>query len=278
MTLAIPDFGLSGKVALVVGGGPGIARSSALYLAGAGASIATADIDGARSEQLAREINDGGGSAIALAGDATASSEADRFVAETVSRYERLNVVVNIIGMGSWAPAEDLSDEAWDHDLRMNLSYVFYTARAAARAMIGGGHKGSIVSIASIAGTASAPYHVGYGAAKAGLTGLTRSLAAEWGRHGIRVNAVAPGGVNTPRLREMGVGAAANPAAPALSPTPLGHNAETIHIAGAILFLASDLADHVTGEVITVDGGLSINVFGANREQFESMAERRLRI
>jgi NAD(P)-dependent dehydrogenase (short-subunit alcohol dehydrogenase family) len=161
--------------------------------------------------------------------------------------------MVNIIGLASWASAVDMLEEVWDADLTLNLKYVWLCSRAAARVMIEQKRKGSIVNIGSISGMTAAPSHAAYGAAKAGIVGLTRSLAVEWARNYIRVNTVAPGSMKTPRIVEMLSGAPDIEEAQRKR-IPLGRWGTTEDIAKAVLFFASDLSDYITGQTVTVDG------------------------
>ena len=151
-------------------------------------------------------------------------------------------------------PAVDVSANGFDAIVRMNLKSMFLGSQAAARAMLAEGHGGSIVSTSSVAGLRSGGNRTAvYAASKAGIMGMTRALAAEWGEHGIRVNSVAPGAVDTAgRLRNMhGDPWDRHPG------NPLGVIAQPEDIAGAAVFLASDLAGHITGQVLAVDGGAS---------------------
>jgi 3-oxoacyl-[acyl-carrier protein] reductase len=163
-----------------------------------------------------------------------------------------VNLLVNVAGgMNAFAPFKPLHQwnaETWDEIVALNLGYVFLTCRTILRGLLEAKSAGVIVNIASISGETSAPNHAPYGAAKAGLASLTRSLAVEYGGHGIRVNAVAPGAVVTP--------ATANREG-AMGTTPLGRHAVAEDIANAVIFLASPLSSFITGQVLLVDGGAS---------------------
>ena len=249
-------FGLEDKVAIIAGGGQGIGRSSALLLAGAGAHTTIVDIEPSRGEAVVAEVEALGAKAIHVNADLVTPAGAEAVVKETVDRLGDVDVLVNIIAKNMWSNVEDFTPEQWDEIQGGTVRYVFLTATAAARAMMARGHGGRIVSIASMSGIAGAPRHAAYGAAKAGLIHLTKSMAVEWGPKNIRVNAIAPGSVMTPR---------------AIANTPPGRD-ETLKsvipmarrgvpddIGRAVLFFASDLSDYVTGQTLVVDGGVTCN-------------------
>jgi NAD(P)-dependent dehydrogenase (short-subunit alcohol dehydrogenase family) len=238
----------------VLGGGYGIGRASALLLARAGASVAVADLDRTRADAVAGEIAALGAAAYATSGDVTDRARAEAMVDDAATFHGGLDVVINMIGMAAWGSLFELDDDVWDLDLARNLRHHVWTGRAAARHMIDQGTGGAIAMVASVSGIYGAPRHAAYGAAKAGVMSLTRTMAQEWGRHGIRVNAVAPDMILTPRL------AAANPAAMAdagatATRQPLGRMGTPEEIAGPLVFLVSDLASFVTGQTIIADGG-----------------------
>ncbi len=245
-------LGLRDRVAMVVGAGRGIGRSSALLLARAGCHLALVDIDDAQAKELAEEVRGVGREAIALHADVTVASEAADAVAQTVEALGRVDVLANIVGQSTWTPLLEMDQSAWHDDLRDNLVQHFNVARPAAARMIEQGDGGSIVSIASVSGLFAAPRHAAYGAAKAGLIALVKSMAHEWAEHGIRVNAVAPGGVLTERFQALIDAGTANPDAETMA-----RLAEPDDIGGAVLMLSSILARKVTGQTLVVDGGSS---------------------
>ncbi|UCC60566.1 MAG: SDR family oxidoreductase [Dehalococcoidia bacterium] len=252
------EIDLSDRVAVVAGGGRGIGRSSSLILAQAGASVVVVDIEAERANAVATEIGDSGGRAIPVIADVRESRQVESIVQAALGEYGQIDILVNIIGLASWAPALDMSEELWDADLVLNLKYVWLCSRAVARVMVEQGRKGSIINICSISGMTAAPSHAAYGSAKAGLVGLTRSLAVEWARDYIRVNAIAPGSMKTPRIMDM-IKAAPEIEEAQANRVPLGRWGTTEDVAGAVLFLASDLSDYVTGQTIVVDGGFLIS-------------------
>ncbi|HXQ61225.1 MAG TPA: SDR family NAD(P)-dependent oxidoreductase [Acidimicrobiales bacterium] len=248
------ELGLAGRRALVAGSGPGLGRSCARGLAEAGAAVACIDIDGGRSAAVADEIGAQGGRATAIEADLRRSSDADRAVAETVGALGGLDVVVDVIGEIRWGRVADLTDEDWDYSLDAVLRHGFNLGRAAGRQLVDQGTGGSVVTVSSVSGLASAPFHAPYGAAKAGLMSLTRSLAIELAPAGVRVNCVAPGAVATPRVAGRLAGPGKAPARAPRSRAPLGRMGEPDEIAKVVVFLSSDLASYVSGQTIVVDG------------------------
>ena len=249
-------FGLEGKPALVVGGGFGIGRESALLLARAGADVAVADLDADRAAAVAKEIELLGVRSIALTGDVTDSAQAEAVVAGAVELHGSLEVVINMVGAAAWANLLTVDDNTWETDQLRNLTQHLYVGRAAARHMIDQGTGGRIAVVASVSGLYGAPNHGAYGAAKAGLMALVRTMAQEWAPHGIRVNAVAPDMIATPRVVAAYVdqGVAPDEAARA-DGAPLGRFGTPEEIAGPLVFLVSDLAGFMTGQTLVVDGG-----------------------
>jgi NAD(P)-dependent dehydrogenase (short-subunit alcohol dehydrogenase family) len=250
-------LGLQGKRALVLGGGYGIGRASALLLARAGAPVVVADLDPDRAAAVAAEIRDLGVATCAISGDVTDPARAVALVDEAAAFHGGLDVVINMIGLAAWGTLFELDDETWDLDLTRNLRHHVWTGRAAARHMIDQGTGGALAMVASVSGIYGAPRHAAYGAAKAGVMSLARTMAQEWGRHGIRVNAVAPDMIATPRIVEAyRHSASVDPDERArTSIMPLGRMGRPEEIAGPLVFLVSELASFVTGQTIIVDGG-----------------------
>jgi 3-oxoacyl-[acyl-carrier protein] reductase len=248
------DLGLAGSRALVAGSGPGLGRSCALGLAEAGAEVACCDIDGDRAATVAGEISSTGGRAVSIEADLRNSQESERAVEQVVSELGGLDVVVDVIGEIRWGSVTDLTDDDWDYSIDAVLRHAFNLGRASARQMITQGHGGSIVAVSSVSGLASAPFHAPYGAAKAGLMSLVRSLAIELAPSGIRVNCVAPGSIATPRVtaRVASAGVGARGIQP--SRAPLGRMGEPDEVAKVVVFLSSELASYVSGETVVVDG------------------------
>ena len=243
-------LGLRDKATLVVGGGQGIGRSCALHFARAGAHVAVLDLDAARARAVAFEVEALGQRGEPVAADVTDAESAARGVENAARALGRLDVLVNIVGLASWSPLLELDEETWDRDMLLNLKQHHFIAQPAARLMVQQGEGGAMAMIASVSGLLSAPNHAAYGAAKAGLVALARSMAEEWAEHGIRVNTVVPGSVRTPRMVAMQEAGEA--------PTQqdgLDRMAECDDVAGAVLFLCSELSRKVTGQALVVDGG-----------------------
>ncbi|HKD67605.1 MAG TPA: SDR family oxidoreductase [Candidatus Binataceae bacterium] len=244
-------LGLAGKPALVIGGGFGMGKASALLLARAGANVALADIVEERAHAAAKEVQALGVRSLALTGDVTDMAQAHRIVAEAVKFHGGLEVLINMVGLATWNELMDTEEAAWEQQMMINLRHHVYIGRAAARQMIQQGTGGRMAFVASVSGIYGAPYHGAYGAAKAGLMSLTRTMANEWGKHNIRVNAVAPDVISTPRHpgsmnREQALDEG----------VLLGRMGQPEEIAGALVFFVSDLASFVTGQTLIVDGGV----------------------
>jgi len=250
-------LGLEGKAALVVGGGSGIGRATCLLLARAGAKVAVGDLDPAAAKQVAAELETAGASACALTGDVTLERSAIGLVDAAAEHHGRLDVLINIVGMAGWVKLLDVDDAAWQLDLQRNLNQHLYVGRAAARRMIEQGSGGAMSLVASVSGIYGAANHGAYGAAKAGLMALGRTMAVEWGEYGIRVNSVAPDMIDTPRVvaaRERG-GVPDPPDFMRQNRLAVGRRGVPEDIAGALVYLVSDLSSFMTGQTLVVDGG-----------------------
>jgi NAD(P)-dependent dehydrogenase (short-subunit alcohol dehydrogenase family) len=252
----VPSQLLVGKNALVAGAGRGIGAAVATALGRHGAAVSVVDIEPERASKVVDEIRAAGGQALAVVADVRARQEVDDAVERTAAELGSLDVVANVAGgmqaFGSFAPIHEWSDDAWDNVLEMNLGYVFRMCRAALRVMLDQ-QAGVVVNIASVSGLTSAPRHSSYGAAKAGLVNLTRTMAVEYGRYGIRVNAVAPGRVATPAIQHDDAASQAE----VVARIPLGRFGDPNEVADVVTFLASPMASYITGQTITIDGGLS---------------------
>lgn len=243
-------LGLTGKVGIVWGGGYGMGERSAIRLAEAGARVAVVDLVQERAETVAARIVAAGGQAVALAADVTDEPSTIAALDAAEVALGPVDVMITVIGLGVWGQLLDFTLEQWEDAHRINLTSFFIPARAVARSLIRNGKPGAIACVSSVSGLTAAPNHGGYGAAKAGMINLVRTMANEWGQHGIRVNAAMPGAAATPRLtmteealdkfREM---------------LPLRRPADPDELAKALVFLVSDLASYVTGDNLRVDGG-----------------------
>ena len=195
-------LGLEGKKALVVGGGSGIGRATSLLLARAGADVVVGDLSAENASSVAAEVEKLGVKAGTVGGDVTIEKEAVEAVNAAAEFHgDQLDVLVNIVGFAAWKTIFEIDDEVWQLDISRNLTQHLYVSRAAGRHMIDHGTKGRLALVASVSGIYGAPNHGTYGAAKAGVMDLVRTMSQEWGSYGIRVNAVAPDCIATPRVR-----------------------------------------------------------------------------
>ncbi|WP_162527108.1 SDR family NAD(P)-dependent oxidoreductase [Sphingomonas solaris] len=251
-------FGLEGKRVLVLGGGLGMGEATVRLLASLGCEVAIADLELERAERVAADVRADGGVAFPFALNVLD----DAAVAAEIARVERefgpLDGMATVIGMAAWGSLIDIDLETWDLDHNRNLRFFFVAAREVARHMIRRGAPGSIVCVSSVDGVRSAPNHGSYGAAKAGLINLVKTMATEWSPNGIRINVVAPGAIITPRIPHTGeAGEAAM-----MERVPLHRRGTVDEIAKAITFFLSDMASYVTGQTLAVDGGfLAANIF-----------------
>jgi len=251
-------FGLEGKKALIVGGGRGMGESSAMLLARAGCDVAVLDNVAERANHVAEAVRGLGRTSLGISADILDEGSVEQAVSEAEAALGGIDVLVTIVGQALFKPLLEVTLEEWDYDQSRNLRYFFVTGRAVARRMIARKTAGTLICIGSVDGLQGAPGHAAYGAAKAGLMHLVKSMAGEWGRNGIRVNAVAPGSITTPRLPET----EASRAMMERSAVPIGRPGTTDEVAGAVLFLASQLSSYVTGHILPVDGGwMAANLF-----------------
>lgn len=248
----VPDYGarlrLDGRNFVLIGAGQGIGRQAAHALAQMGATVFCVDLDPNLAADVATEV---GG--VAWSGDATTRADCERLFSEAGERLGRIDGVIDIVGMARYAAFLDVDDENWNWHHDIVVRHAFHAAQLGGRAMAKTGG-GVIVFVASVSGLTSAPLHAAYGVAKAGLMSLVRTAAVELGPLGVRVNAVAPGLVWTPRVSQVvgEAGRAVNEAN-----TPIGRVAVPADIASVLLYLASDLSSYVSGHTIVCDGGVS---------------------
>jgi NAD(P)-dependent dehydrogenase (short-subunit alcohol dehydrogenase family) len=254
-------FELSQRTVVVTGGGRGIGRGIALAMAAAGARVAIAGRTASHLESTLQELQDAGAEAVAIPTDVTLADSIHALVDKTQDTFGHIDCWVNNAGGASPAdvgPLLHLAEAQWDRVIDLNLKATFFACQAAARAMDRGG---SIVNISSRSGTFPNPRTGQYGAAKAALDSLTATMAVEWGHRGIRVNAIAPGMVLTETNQAAG-GSLSTPGRRArqIETVPLGRLGELADIAGLAVFLASDAATWITGQVIQVNGGSRLPV------------------
>ncbi|MFO1073277.1 MAG: D-threitol dehydrogenase [Geminicoccaceae bacterium] len=245
------DFSLAGKVAAVTGAASGIGAAIAEAFAAKGARIALLDRNEAAAAGRAAALPE----AAAFACDVTDPASVQAAVAAVTARFGGIDILVNSAGIVDLAPAEELSDVAWQRTLDVNLTGSFLMARAVGRSMIAAGRGGRIVNLASQAGSVAIEGHVAYCASKFAVIGVTKTLALEWGRHGITVNSISP----TVVLTELGRKAWDGPKGEAMkAQIPAGRFAEPHEIAAAAVFLASGEAAMINGADLLVDGGYTV--------------------
>jgi NAD(P)-dependent dehydrogenase (short-subunit alcohol dehydrogenase family) len=245
---------LAGRVALVTGGASGIGRATALLLAARGARVVVADLDAEQGSGVVAEIAGAGGEAAFVTTDVTDPVQVQAMVDAAVGRWGGLHIAVNNAGTsGTYAKLADQPLEDWNRTLAINLTATFLCVQAEVAALRDAGG-GSIVNVASAAGLIGFANLPAYVASKHGVVGLTKSVALEVARKGIRVNVVCPGTVRTPMLRGF---AGSDEAIDAMAaPSPIGRAAEPDEIADAIVWLCSDASTYVTGTALSVDGGV----------------------
>jgi NAD(P)-dependent dehydrogenase (short-subunit alcohol dehydrogenase family) len=250
--MADVKFDLSGKVAIVTGGGRGIGRAIALGLAGAGAAVSVAGRTQKEIEGVAEEICKLGGKALAIVTDLTVNEELENLVQTTLREFRRIDILVNNAARSFLRSLLDLREDGWDKVFNTNVRAVWLLSRAVARKMMEQ-KSGRIINITTVGAEKAELGMAAYGCSKAALKMLTRCMAREWAPYGIRVNAVGPGLTRT----EFSQPIWSNPemAKHVASLIPMGRLAEPEEIVGSVLFLASDAANFITGHSIYVDGG-----------------------
>ena len=245
-------FNLKNKVAIVTGGGRGIGRAIALGLAGAGASVVVASRTQPEIESVAEEIKRLGGSTQAVPTDLTVPEQLENLVNRTIQGFGRIDILVNNAARSFLRSLMELREDGWDKVFNTNVRAVWLLSRAVARKMMEQ-KSGRIINITTVGAEKAEMGMAAYGSSKAALKMLTRCMAREWAGFGIRVNAVGPGLTRTDFSKPIW----SNPevAKRVAGTIPMGRLAEPEEIVGAVLFLASDAADFITGQSIYVDGG-----------------------
>lgn len=251
MVAARFDFSLSGKLAVVTGAASGIGAAIAEGFAAKGARVALLDMNLDAAGARATSLPD----ARAFACNVTDPASIAEAVAAIRAEMGEIDILVNSAGIVDLAPAEEISDTAWTRTIEVNLTGSFLMAREVGRSMIAAGRGGRIVNLASQAGSVAIDGHVAYCASKFGIIGVTKTLALEWGRHGITVNSISP----TVVLTDLGRKAWDGPKGEAMkAQIPAGRFAEPHEIAAAAVFLASDEAAMINGADLLVDGGYTV--------------------
>ncbi|MFE7070576.1 SDR family NAD(P)-dependent oxidoreductase [Streptomyces sp. NPDC057620] len=252
--MPVTAYDLTGRTAFVTGAASGIGRACAVLLARAGATVHCADLDAQGLDETAALIKDAGGTARPHPLDVTDRARLD----EAVATCARLDVMAAVAGIMHSSPVLETRDEDLDRVLAVNFKGVLYACQAAARSMLDSRTSGSIITMASGAVDTGGPGLLCYGAAKAAVVQLTKTLATEMGPHGIRVNAVAPGWIRTPMTDRHDGEAQARTEALMSRMSPLGRVGEPEDIAHAVLHLASDASAFTTGQILRPNGGVAM--------------------
>ena len=245
---------LAGRVALITGAGSGIGEATARRFAADGAVVVVNDVDPARVRAVADDLEKQGASALGIAADVTRRDDVEAMVGRVVQDLGRLDILINNAGINRDAMSHKMTEEQWDQVLAVNLKGTFLCAQAALVRMRERGW-GRVVNTSSI-GSLGNIGQANYAASKAGVIGLTKTLALEYARYGITVTCVAPGAVLTPML----AGVPEQIREKITAQIPVGRIAEPREIAAVHAFLASDEAAFITGQVIFVDGGMSVGI------------------
>jgi NAD(P)-dependent dehydrogenase (short-subunit alcohol dehydrogenase family) len=245
---------LAGRVAIVTGAGSGIGEATARRFAADGATVVVNDVDAERARAVAGELEKRGASALALGADVTRRADVEAMVSRVVGELGRLDVLINNAGINRDAMSHKMTEEQWDEVLTVNLKGTFLCAQAALPRMRERGW-GRVVNTSSI-GSLGNIGQANYAASKAGVIGLTRTLALEYAKHGVTVNCIAPGAVMTPMLAGV-----PDPIRQKITgQIPMGRIADPAEVAAVHAFLASEDAGYITGQVLFVDGGMSVGV------------------
>lgn len=252
-------FDLAGRVALIPGGGGAIGSALGRGLAAAGAAVAVSGRTQESLDQAVSSIENAGGKAVAIVADATKPEEAERMVAETVASLGRVDIIVNAIGGGAGDvlhAAQDYPTQDWEWIMDLNVRSTLYPSQAAVRQMVSQGEGGRVLNISSVRGQLGidAGYSA-YVAAKGAIDALTRQWATEWAKHGITVNAISPTFVDTPQVASL----LGDPEFKAriVNRIPLGRVGTTDDLLGATLLFCSPASSFITGQILTIDGGLT---------------------
>jgi 3-oxoacyl-[acyl-carrier protein] reductase len=242
---------LEGKVALITGGAQGIGKVTALLLAGKGADVAVSDVNMEGALETAKEIEGLGRRGLALEGDVSNSADAQRIVAATAEQLSGIDILVNNAGITRDGLLVRMTEEDWDAVLNVNLKGTFNCTKAAVKHMMKR-KSGRIVNIASVVGEMGNAGQANYAASKAGIIGLTKSIAREYAQRGINVNAIAPGYIETPMTEALEEKVKEELKAQ----IPMARLGSPLDVANAVHFLVSDASSYITGHVLNVNGGI----------------------
>ena len=242
-----------GRVAIVTGAGSGIGRATAQRFGQEGARVVCADVNQAGAEETAESIRTAGGESRAVRCDVSDPASVTALVDGAVKAWGKLDIVANVAGIGGFKRTTEVTLEDWNRMIGINLTGPFLVCQAAIPHILE--TKGAIINTGSVAGLKSHPYSAAYCASKGGVVLLTKALAVEYGRKGVRINCVCPGGIETPMIGAFQLPEGVNPAV-LQRLMPLGRFGQAHEVAGTIAFLASDDAAYINGAAIVVDGGM----------------------
>lgn len=245
------DFKIMDKVAVITGGASGLGNAIAKMYHEKGAKIVLFDLN-KNIDQAAKEI---GSDVTGIQMDVTKIPEIDKAVEEVMKLHGRIDILCNVAGLGQLDHAEDITEEAWDRIVDVNMKGLFFMAQRVGRKMIAAGNGGKIINMGSQAAVIGLWGHACYGATKAGVVNITKVLANEWGKYSINVNAISPTITMTPMAKEIWGGKEGDEF---LKNVPIGRFGQPEEVAACALFLASDASNMITGENLVIDGGFSV--------------------
>jgi 2-deoxy-D-gluconate 3-dehydrogenase len=251
--MILEKFSLKGKSGIVTGGGSGMGKAISTGLVQAGAEVVIGDINKEKLEKTAREIRKFGGPVVAVHVDVSKMEDIKKLVEQTVKEFGKIDFLFNNAGIIRRAPSEDFEEKDWDEVLSINLKGPFFLAQAVARVMISQKRKGKIINTSSLIAVQGGKRVPAYAASKGGLNQITKSMANDWAKYNILVNAIGPGYVKTEITEPLRQDKERS--AEILGRIPLGRWAEPEDVVGTAIFLASDASDYITGQTIFVDGG-----------------------
>lgn len=250
--MVLEKFRLDGYVALVTGASRGLGQGMAVALGAAGANVALVARSQSSLEETAKTIESGGSKALVLQADISKISEAKRVVGETATHFGKLDILLNSVGTQVRKPALEISEAEWDQVIDVNLKSVYFITQSAVKEMVKV-KKGKVINISSLTGSIGLSNVSPYGASKGGIVALTRQWAIEWAKYNINVNAIGPGYFKTTLTADLFQDEERTKWV--ISKIPLGRTGVPEDLAGAVVFLASEASDYITGQILNVDGG-----------------------
>jgi NAD(P)-dependent dehydrogenase (short-subunit alcohol dehydrogenase family) len=248
---------LKDKVVIITGGGSGFGEVTARLFASEGAAVMLADIKGETAEAVADSINREGGRAIWATTDVSSASSVEAMVQATLNAFEQVDILFNNAGIESFGTVIECDETTWDRTFAVHVRGTYLCSKYVLPAMIKNGQGGVVINVSSVAGLVGLQHMSAYSAAKGAIISLTRSMAADFAQHGIRVNCIAPGTTMTPLGQRLIENDTPERLAQRLSRYPLGRFGQPEEIARSVLFLASDDSSYATGMRLVVDGGLT---------------------